>query len=104
VSVRPGSFGALVPWYEEVLVKSWWRAWKGNNAPARPYEDAEWVERRREFLMRLSNLDMASDEVVAEEHRHIQALWLLDHVGVLEEAGEITHEQSAEISKAIRCH
>ena len=85
-------------------MKSWRRAWKGNNAPARPYEDAEGVERRRKFLMRLSNLDRAPDEVAAKEHRHIQALWLLDHVGVLEEAGEITHEQSAGIRKAMRCH
>ena len=85
-------------------MESWWKAWKGNNASPRPYEDTEWVERRREFLMRLSNLDMASEEVAAEEHRHIQALWLLEHVGVLEEAGEVTHEQAAEVRKAMRSH
>ncbi|MDQ3966388.1 MAG: hypothetical protein M3246_08075 [Actinomycetota bacterium] len=83
-------------------MESWRRAWKGN-APVEPFEDTEWLERRKEALTEwLSDLTTASDEVAAEEYRHIQALWLFDHVDVLEEAGEISAEDAAELRKIMR--
>jgi hypothetical protein len=82
-------------------MESWRQAWKGN-APVEPYEDTEWVVRRREFLVVRSDPATVSDEVAREEYRHIQALWLVDHVDVLEEAGEITSEQAAEIRQITR--
>ena len=58
--------------------------------------------RRREFLVARSDPATVSDEVAREEYRHIQAIWLVDHVDVLEEAGEITSEQAAEIRQITR--
>ena len=85
-------------------MESWRKAWKGSGAPVEPFEDREWVERRRKFLEGMSDPDTASDEGAGEEYRRVQALWLLDHVDVLEEAGEITPEYAAQLRRAMRMH
>jgi hypothetical protein len=74
-------------------MESWRKAWR-RNAPVEPHKDREWVEEHGEYFADLSYPDAVSDEVAAEEYRRIQALWLLDHVDVLEEFGEITPEQA----------
>jgi hypothetical protein len=85
-----------------VAVASWRRAWK-RNAPVEPFQDTEWVEHRREVLAEwMSDLTTASDEDAAEKYLSIVALWVMDHVDVLEEAGEITSEQAAEIRRDMR--
>ena len=43
---------------------------------------------------------MASDEVAGHEYRIMMAQWLVDHVDVLEEAGEISSETAAQIRGA----
>ncbi len=83
-------------------MESWRKAWKGSNTPARPYDDIEWVERRKEFLAGFSDPTTVPDEVAANDYRLVIARWLIDRVDVLEEAGEISSEQAAAIRNAGR--
>jgi hypothetical protein len=86
-------------------MESWRKAWR-RNAPVEPYKDREWVEEHGEYFAGRSNPDTVSDEVAAKEYakeyRRIQALWLLDHVDVLEESGEITPEQAEHLRRPER--
>jgi hypothetical protein len=75
-------------------MESWRKAWR-DNAPVEPYEDVEWVEQHPQYFQNRSDPATASDEVAGMEYRRIQALWLLDHVDILEEAGEMTPEVAA---------
>ena len=77
-------------------MESWRKAWKGTT-PVEPLKDPEWVAWRREFLAERSDPSAVSDEVAAQEHRAIQAQWLIDHVDVLEEGGAISEEKAAQI-------
>lgn len=79
-------------------MESWRKAWR-RTAPVEPYKDREWVEEHGEYFAGRSNSDAVSDEVAAEEYRRIQALWLLDHVDVLEASGEITSEQAEHLRR-----
>jgi hypothetical protein len=79
-------------------MESWRKAWKGN-APVEPLKDPEWVAWRREFLAGRTEPSNASDEVATQEHRAIQAQWMIDHVDVLEKGGAISEEKAAQIRR-----
>jgi hypothetical protein len=70
-------------------VGSWRKAWNGT-APVEPFQDTEWVGKRREFLAGRSAPSAVSDEVAAREYCAIQAQWIIDHVDVLQGAGTIS--------------
>ena len=76
-------------------MESWRKAWNGT-APVDPFQDTEWVQKRREFLAGRSDPSAVSDEVAAHEYRAIQAQWMIDHVDVLEEGGAISEEKAAQ--------
>ena len=80
------------------MVESWRKAWNGT-APVDPFQDTEWVQKRREFLAGRSDPAAVSDEVAAHEYRAIQAQWMIDHVDVLEEAGAISRERARQIRR-----
>ena len=79
-------------------MESWRKAWNGT-APVEPFEDTQWVERRREFLAGRSDPSAVPDEVAAHEYRAIQAQWIIDHLDVLEEARAISQERAAQIRR-----
>jgi hypothetical protein len=79
-------------------VESWRKAWNGT-APVEPFQDTEWVEKRRALLARRSDPTTVSDEVAAHEYRAIQAQWMIEHVDVLEGAGAISRERAAQIRR-----
>ena len=81
-------------------MESWRKAWNGTT-PVDPFQDTEWVEKRREFLAGRSDPSAVSDEVAAHEYRAIQAQWIIDHVDVLEGAGAISRER-AELIRRFR--
>jgi len=74
-------------------VESWRKAWDGPNRPVRPYEDSEWLERRRSWLENLPSGEGIADEVAAENYRMVQAQWVLDHI---EELEQVAPEVAAE--------
>jgi hypothetical protein len=78
--------------------ESWRKAWNGT-APGEPFQDTEWVNKRRGFLAGRSDPSAVSDEVAAHEYRAIQAQWMIDHVEVLEGAGAISGERAAQIRR-----
>ncbi len=67
-------------------MESWRQAWNGA-APIEPFQDTEWVEKRREFLAERSDPSAVSDDVAAHEYRAIQAQWMIDHVEVWRKQG-----------------
>ena len=79
-------------------MESWRKAWNGT-APVDPYQDTEWVQKRRKFLAERSDPAAVSDEVAAHEYRAIQAQWMIDHVDVLEKAGAISRERARQIRR-----
>lgn len=79
-------------------MESWRKAWNGT-APVEPFEDTQWVEKRREFLAGRSDPPAVTDEVAAQEYRAIQAQWIIDHLDVLEEARAISQERAAQIRR-----
>ncbi len=79
-------------------LETWRKAWNGT-APGEPFQDTEWVDKRRAFLAARSDPSAVSDDVAAHEYRAIQAQWMIDHVEVLEEAGAISRERAAQIRR-----
>ena len=79
-------------------MESWRKAWNGT-APVEPFQDTQWVEKRREFLAERSDPSAIPDEVAAHEYRTIQAQWIIDHLDVLEEARAISQERAAQIRR-----
>ena len=51
-------------------MESWRKAWNGT-APVDPFQDTQWVQKRREFLAGRSDPAAVSDEVAAHEYRAI---------------------------------
>ncbi len=81
---------------EQKTQDSWRRAWKGPGQPVQPFEDTEWVERRREWLESLRSSRPMSDEEAAKNYRIVQAQWMIDH---LEELEEVDPELAAEVRR-----
>ena len=79
-------------------MESWRKAWNGPYTPVTPFEDTEWVERRREFLAGLPSGPGLSDREAAEAYRTAQAQWLVDH---LEQIEDVDPEYAAQIQAAI---
>ena len=64
---RPGiphSLGAKKEYKR--TVESWRKAWNGTT-PVEPFQDTEWVEKRRDFLAERSDPSAVSDDVAAHE-------------------------------------
>ena len=79
-------------------MESWRKAWNGTT-PVEPFQDTEWVEKRRDFLAERSDPSTVSDDVAAHEYRAIQAQWMIDHVEDLEGAGAISRERAVQIRR-----
>jgi hypothetical protein len=64
----------------------------------KPFEDVEWVERRREWISALLDASSTSSEAAAENFRAIQAQWMVDHVRELEEVDSVL---AAEVRRVV---
>jgi hypothetical protein len=96
IPIIPHSLGAKKEYKR--TVESWRKAWNGTT-PVEPFQDTEWVEKRRDFLAERSDPSTVSDDVAAHEYRAIQAQWMIDHVEDLEEAGAISRERAVQIRR-----
>jgi hypothetical protein len=96
IPIIPHSLGAKKEYKR--TVESWRKAWNGTT-PVEPFQDTEWVEKRRDFLAERSDPSTLSDDVAAHEYRAIQAQWMIDHVEDLEEAGAISRERAVQIRR-----